>query len=512
MIEKIKTAGLGDKIRTKPSLGKELNLIFSDSAFTGRVAFNLKGAVLAFGFFLYFFVQNGTLGLFPEKWYIYYRSIRLSDLVQYTLIIYSFIKVKEYSDLFTSRSLLLPKIFLGYIVFEFFLSALNYHFDIIEYFFRLKGLWSSFLIFPFLLLLKRNGLLYLIKMIFPFAVLSNVLYIMTALTGVAFLPDVSIYILKLPFDMTVYRVYGGTFYGEMFLIGFIYFWITKKFKFYQVFFVILFLIPHILAFGRSSWFTIAFTISIIFAIGVYYKKNYKNVLRQIAVISIFLLSLFIIFTNFFPDSNYLADALKERVFQGEEDITYNEGTYDTRVHFQTNSLIRLWLQSNIFVGVGMHPMWVVRPENYEEQVWYNAFCDVTWPAVLAAYGLIGLAIALCYQVYFIYLAAKMVLKMKEFDINTYLLTTSLCGFIFSTFITYSYNLITTGLWGFYSTNFAIAFFVYFYEKFRIEKIKDEIKQEINQTEFIKMNGTIKKIRNKRFHANQLFDYKKNGHS
>lgn len=510
MIEKIKTAGLGDKIRARPNLGRELNVIFSDTAFTARVAFNLKGAILAFGFFIYFFVQNGTLGLFPEKWYIYYRSIRLSDLVQYMLIIYSFIKIKEYSDLFKSRSLLLPKIFLVYIIFEFFWSAINYHFDVIEYFFRLKGLWSSFLIFPFLLLLKRNGLIYLIKLIFPFAVLSNILYIMTAVTGVAFLPDVSIYVLKLPFEITVYRVYGGTFYGEMYMLGFIYFWITKKFKFYQVFLVILFLIPHILSFGRSSWVTITFTIFLIFILGAYYKKNYKNIIRQTVILAIFFVSLIIVFSRFYPDAPYMADALKERLFQGGEDITYSEGTYDTRVHFQTNSLLKLWQQSNVLVGVGMHPFWIVRPENYEEQVWYNALCDVTWPAVLAAYGLVGLFIAVCFQFYFIFVASKMMLKVKEVDMNTYFLTTCLCSFYFSTFITYSYNLINTGLWGFYTSNIAIAFFVYIYEKNR-KKIKDdENNREENQTEFIKMNGALKKIRNNRFYLNSDFKYKNNG--
>lgn len=510
MIEKIKSPGLNEKKFYQNNLGKDLKTIFSESALSGKIAFNMRGAILAFGFFLYFFVQNGTMGLFPEKWYTYYRSIRLSDLILYVLIIYSFIRIKEYSDLFKSKILLLPKIFLGYLIFEFFWSALSYHFNVIEYFFRLKGIWASFLIFPFLLLLKRGGLPYLIKLIFPFAVLSNVLYIMTAVTGVAFLPDVSIYTLKLPFDLTVYRVYGGTFYGETFLIGFLYFWIMKKFRFYQLFFVILFLIPHLLAFGRTTWVAIVFSVTLMFILGIYYKKNYGNFFRQVVIMTVSLITIVLAFMYFIPDSAHFIDALQERVFQGQEDITYNEGTYDTRVHFQTNSLIKLWSQSNILVGVGMHPMWVVRPENYEEQVWYNAFCDVTWPGVLAAYGLIGLLISLIFQFYYMFKASRYVLKPPEINLYSFFLTASLCSFIFTTFVTYSYNFISTTLWGYYSANFSIAILVYIYDKYRDSaKNNKENTQDNKQTEYIYFNGATKKIKNFRFNPNLTNGCKRN---
>src|SRR5207253_2042387 len=122
-----------------------------------------------------------------------------------------------------------------------------------EYAFRLKGLWSSFLVFPFLLLYKRNGLGFFIKILFPVAIISNVLYILTALTGIAFLPDITIISQRLPGEIVVYRVYGGTFFGEMFFLGFVYMWITRKFRFWQLFLVLLFLLPHILAFGRAAW-------------------------------------------------------------------------------------------------------------------------------------------------------------------------------------------------------------------------------------------------------------------
>jgi hypothetical protein len=45
---------------------------------------------------------------------------------------------------------------------------------------------------------------------------------MSAVTGIAFLPDIGIAEQNLPGGLKVFRVYGGTFYGELFFLGFIY--------------------------------------------------------------------------------------------------------------------------------------------------------------------------------------------------------------------------------------------------------------------------------------------------
>src|SRR5438046_10556565 len=104
-------------------------------------------------------------------------------------------------------------------------------------------LWSSFLFLPFILLYQRIGVLFLIKIFFPVAVISNILYILSALTGIPFMPDTSIITQTLPGGIEIFRVYGGTFYGDLFYLGFIYFWITKRFRAWQIFPVILFIIP-----------------------------------------------------------------------------------------------------------------------------------------------------------------------------------------------------------------------------------------------------------------------------
>jgi len=182
------------------------SVLYSENFYKEELVLNLRARMLAICIFLYYFIENGTMGLVPQKFYMVYRSVRLSDMLLYGMILYSFFYWREYRDLLKSRSFLVVKIFLAYLVFEFVISAFRYGFSPLEYFFRLKGVWTSFLVFPYLLLHKRKGFTFLIKLFFPLAIISNLLYVLTALTGIPFLPDVSIIVQQLPGDIQVYRV------------------------------------------------------------------------------------------------------------------------------------------------------------------------------------------------------------------------------------------------------------------------------------------------------------------
>lgn len=512
-MERIVNTAYGTKKALNSVIALKKRFLYSESAKSAKAYMSLRAGTLAFAIFLYYFIENGTLGLFPERWYMIYRNMRVSDILLYGLIGYSLYNIREFSDLFKSKSFLIAKIFLGYLLLEFGLSAIRYHFDVVEYFFRLKGIWSSFLILPFMLLLKRGGLMALIKIVLPVAIISNILYILTALTGQPFLPDVSIITQRLPWGMTVYRVYGGTFNGELYLFGFMYFWIAKRFKLYQLFLAILFLTPHILAFGRTAWISIVFAIVGMIIINWLKQRNFAIFFRQIFIVFIFMVSSIIAFIKFIPESDYYVDAIRARIFQGVEDVKYSEGTYDTRVHFQNDALLKLWSQTNPFIGVGMHPMWVVRPENHEEQVWYNAFCDVTWPAVLAAYGLIGFALALLYQFYCMGMSYKLISKLREINILTFFLTFAFIKLVFDTFVCYSYALTSVGLWGFNFLNFYTAAFVYCYEKYKQEKKEDEL-QEIKENATMNNNNNGKSsnlpLLRKILQNNHFFPNQKNG--
>lgn len=426
---------------------------------------SIRAKLLAVFIFLYYFIENGTLGLVPEKYYYVYRSMRISDFILYGLVIYSFYNVREYIDLFKSRPLLIVKIILAYFLLEFALSAVRYGFNPIEYFFRLKGLWSSFLIFPYLLLIKRNGLEFLIKLIFPVAVISNFLYLLSALTGIPFLPDVSVYKQKLPGDIEIFRVYGGTFFGEMFFLGFVYYWITRRFVFWQLIFVILFVIPHVLAFGRLAWVGFLFTIALMLLMNSLKKRQFRVLARQMIIIIITSLTLIIAFVKLIPESDFYIHALKVRVFQAQDDVKYAEGTYGTRVISQNAALIHLWNSSNIFIGVGMHPLWVVGPDSRAEVVYYDAFCDVGWAGVLAAYGLVGFSLALILQVYFIFLSFKLVKNSREGGIYDLLILLLFAKLMFDSTVGFSYVLLSTNLWGFFlSMNLYIAVLVHVYNE------------------------------------------------
>jgi len=447
--------------------------IYSDKFFTDELVVNFKTRFLAIAFFTFFFIEYGALGLIPDKYLLIYRGVKISDFILYGLIIYSFIRYKDYKDLFFSKALLLPKIFLAYLLFEFLISFINYGFNPLEYFFRLKGVWASFLIFPFLLLLKRNGLPFLIKIILPVAIISNILYILSALTGIPFLAGISIVKQRLSSDIEVYRVFGGTFYGELYYLGFVYFWITKKFRLWQMFLVVLFIIPHILAFGRTAWAYFVFIIISMIVFNSLRKKKIRILFRQAIILVILASAVILGFVQFIPESEFYIEAVKTRLTQGQEDVKYDEGTFGTRTLTQNNALIKLWTDSDLLLGIGMHPMWVVEPQSREEQIYYGAFCDVGWPAVLAAYGLIGLILAVMIQFYFIILNFKMIRKIPDGTIWGFFTIEFFSRLLFDFIITYSFVLVSTALWGLVFINYKIAIAVYIYEKIKEAKFTGE---------------------------------------
>lgn len=448
--------------------------IYSDKFFTDELIVNLRARVLAVSIFLYFFLENGSLGLIPDRYVLIYRSIRISDFILYGMIFYSFVRVKEYKTLFTSRALLLPKIFLAYILFEFLVSFIRYGFNPIEYFFRLKGIWTSFLIFPILLLLKRNGLPFLIKIFLPVAIISNILYILSALTGIPFLAGISITRQLISDNIEVFRVYGGTFFGELYFLGIVYFWITKKFRMWQIFLVVLFVIPHILAFGRTAWAYFIFIIILMIVFNSLRKKMFRILFRQ-TLILVFLAAIIIFsFIQFIPESSFYIDAVKARLTQGQEDVKYDEGTYGTKTVTQNGSLIKLWKESDLLLGIGMHPMWVVEPQTRQEQVYYSAFCDVAWPSVLAAYGAIGLALAIIIQIYYLFMAYKLIRKIPDGTIWGFFVLIFFSKLIFDLLITFSFAFVSTTLWGFFFIYYQISIIVYVYERSKEAELNKQL--------------------------------------
>ncbi len=427
----------------------------------------LNAKLLAWGIFLIFFIEVGTLGLIPKQFYFVYRNMRVSDFLIYALTVYSLFNIKEFSKYYHSRAMIIPKLLLLYFLFQLIISSISYNFNFIELFFRLKGIWKSFLIFPFLLLISRRALGYLIKLMLPVAIISNILYILSAITGIAFLPDIGISQQDLPGGLKVFRVYGGTFYGELFFLGFIYLWMTKKFRLYQFMLAILFIIPHILAFGRSAWIYFSLVIVIMLIWYSAKKKDFKLAFRQIIVISILIGSLFFAFSRFVPQADYMFEAIEARIEQGQEDIKYKEGTYGTRIA-NIEALLTLWQSSNIFVGIGMHPFWVVRPETVEENIYAWGFSDVGWASVLTAYGLIGFILAVLFQVFYFTYCLKLLKRSQYNDILIFFILIFLSRLFFDSVINFTYMGLSVGLWGFWSTAFYVSVLTFKYENINEE--------------------------------------------
>lgn len=419
--------------------------------------------VLAWGIFLIFFIENGTLGLIPKSYYFVYRNMRISDFLIYGITLYSLFSIKEYTELYRSKPMILVKIIFLFLFGQFIVSSILYQQNFIEYFFRLKGMWSSLLIFPYLLLFRRKAFPYLLKLILPVAIVANILYILSSITGIALMPDIGVEKANIPGGFQVYRVFGGTFFGEFFFLAFVFQWITDKFKLYQLPLALLFVTPHILAFGRSAWISIAFSILLIFVWNFLKNREFKIVLKQAVMLVGFIALVIYGFTKYIPQSDYLTDAISARIVQGQDDVEFKTGTYGTRLA-NIEALLELWQSTNIAFGIGMHPMWVIRAETVEENIYAWGFSDVRWASVLAAYGLAGFLIAVIFQLYYGYLAIRILVKTRNKSVSTFFVVMLVSTLMFDSLINYSYNLVSFGLWGMTSmVTFYIANLVYKYE-------------------------------------------------
>ncbi len=221
--------------------------------------------------------------------------------------------------------------------------------------------------------------------------------------------------------------------------------------------------PHILAFGRGVWVKFAFFIIVMAIWNMVKKKNLKTVFRQVALVCILGTLVIYSFIQFIPRSDYYMEALGARVTQGEEDYKYGEGTLGTRLA-STQRLVVLWMNSNVLIGIGMHPMWVIKAVTVEESFYTWGFSDVRWASILAAYGAIGFILAIIFQIYYFVVVVKILKHNRNTDILLFLVIILFSTLILDSTIDYSNGLFTFALAGFNSISLEIAAVVYKFEE------------------------------------------------
>jgi hypothetical protein len=126
-------------------------------------------------------------------------------------------------------------------------------------------------------------------------------------------------------------------------------------------------------------------------------------------------------------------------------------------------MLTYWESNNIFIGIGMHPLWVVSPVTAEESIYAWGFSDVGWASVLVAYGLVGFILAILFQVYYFVTSIKIVKNTTKYDLLVFFILVFISKLFYDSVINYSYMGLTVGLWGFWSTSISIAALVYKYE-------------------------------------------------
>jgi hypothetical protein len=319
------------------------------------------------------------------------------------------------------------------------------------------------MIFPSMLLIKRNGLDYLIKLILPVSVISNLLYIVTALTGQALLPEIYVAKVVLSSGTVVYRVFGGTFLGELFFLGIVYKGVTDKFKLYHLPLVVIFLLPHILAMGRGAWTYILTCVIFILLFNILKKKDFKTAVRQLAIVSV-LFATFVYVLTIIPQSENVTEALGERVSQFETDVKYSEGTYGSRV-FVHRILLEYWLNNNRLFGIGMHPLWVIKPETAEEAMISWGYADLRWSPFLVSYGLAGFTLAIIMQISFLIITFKILKKEKKPEFLTFFVLLLFATLFIDSFVGSSFSLISINVLGLSMyRGFYVAAMIYKYEQ------------------------------------------------
>ncbi len=200
---------------------------------------------------------------------------------------------------------------------------------------------------------------------------------------------------------------------------------------------------------------------------IFKKKDFKIILRQVFIFSFLGISLIYAFMTFIPQSDYMLEALNARVVQGQEDYEHSEGTYGTRLT-SISRLVELWKNNNVFLGIGMHPMWVIKPLTVEESLYTWGFSDVGWASVLVAYGAVGFLMAVIFQINYFVISFKILKNNRNIDIPLFFVLIMFSFLFFDSVIDYSVALFRFGLWGFVSSYYLIAMTVYKYEEMNAE--------------------------------------------
>ena len=245
------------------------------------------------------------------------------------------------------------------------------------------------------------------------------------------------------------------------------------------------IIPQILTFGRATWASIIFAVFAMIIFNIWKKKDIKVLFRQILIILVLLSTLVFCFLKFVPNSDFYVQAIGARLMQGRDEVKYDEGSFGERTVFDNEILLRLWSKSNLFFGIGMNPFWINNQESREERIIYIALCDVFWPGILAVYGMVGLAIALFFQFYYIKLSFKLIKNSKYANVLTFILITMFTKMTFDTFITYSYVFTSIGILGLGTVmSFMVAIAVFCNEKQKNEPADTIVNGNSNKSNYL----------------------------
>lgn len=429
---------------------KENNYLTSSISTTNSYTFGDK--LLAFVLIAGMLSEARLGGLIDYEFFRLIRGLYIDYAIALCLL--SYIMIFKFTVLFKyikSHIIKLVIILNVYLILELFNSYLEYDINPFIVFIKKLPLFLSVLVFVYLYAFERNLFPLLLKMIYYCSLFLSIVYILQVLAGLlgGYNIEMEGYG-RLRIDIrgiTVVRVWANTMGSEIF---FIYNLIKMlKYKVKPMLFIhsVIFVMPTILAFGRQAWLIVLLSAVVTFFYTV--RGSAKSILFLKVSVFIGTIFLFLFIYSDYTKTDYF-QAISYRLTMGTEDYEYGEGTYGIRAEVQTPVLLNYWAKNPV-MGFGFYPYWL----EGKDWVLYSGMTDVSAPALLAAFGVVGFSLFLILSYCFFYLS--ILIFKKKFTIDYYIVAISII--YISSVLVKNLTLVKVSNFDLNGFNFTVTFYI-----------------------------------------------------
>ena len=346
---------------------------------------------------------------------------------------------------------------------ELFYSYLEYDINPFIVFIKKLPLFLSALIFLYLYVFEKNLFPLLLKYVYYCSLFLSIVYVLQVLAGLLGSYNIEMEGYgRLVVDIrgiTIVRVWANTMGSEIFFIYNLLKILREKVRPILFIHTIIFIMPTILAFGRQAW--LIMLLSSVLALFYALKGTTKSVLFLKVSVFIGSIILFLFLYSDYTKTDYF-QAINYRLTMSSEDYEYNEGTFGIRAEVQTPVLLNYWAKNPV-MGFGFYPYWL----EGKDWVLYSGMTDVSAPALLAAFGVVGFSLFLLISYSFFYIS--LLIYKKNYFKDFYIIAVSIV--YMSSVVVKNFTLIKLSNFDLNGFNFTVTFYITYllYNYFKYKK-------------------------------------------